>query len=80
MPLRSSHCGAAETNLTNVHKDAGLIPGLTHWARDPVLRWLWCRQVAVRPSQPLAWKLPYAKGVALKKKKRRGAGKKRCPS
>ena len=27
--LESSHLGAAETNLTSIHEDAGLIPGLT---------------------------------------------------
>ena len=29
---RSSHCGTAEMNLTNIHEDAGLIPGLAQWA------------------------------------------------
>ena len=33
----SSHCGAVETNLTSVHEDVGVIPGLTQWVRDPVL-------------------------------------------
>ena len=31
------------TNLTNIHEDAGLIPGL---AQDPALLWLWCRPAA----------------------------------
>ena len=35
---------------------------------DPVLLWLWCRPEAVAPNQPLAWELPYAAGVALKRK------------
>ena len=37
---------------------------------DPVLVWLWNRLAAVVPIQPLAWELPYAMCVALKKKKK----------
>ena len=33
------------------------------------LLWLWCRQVALAPVQPLAWEPPYAVGEALKSKK-----------
>ena len=33
----SSHCGAAETNPTNIHEDAGLIPGLAQQSKDLAL-------------------------------------------
>ena len=35
---------------------------------DPELLWLWRRPEAVAPIQPLAWKRPYTKAVALKNK------------
>ena len=33
--------------------------------------WLWHRLAATAPIQPLAWELPYAAGVAVKKKKKK---------
>jgi len=36
---------------------------------DPTLLWLWYRPAAAL-IQPLAWELPYASGVALKRKKK----------
>ena len=35
--LQSSHCGSEEMNLTSIHEDTGLIPGLTQWVKDPAL-------------------------------------------
>ena len=37
---------------------------------DPTLLWLWCSPAALAPIQPLAWELPYAMSVALKRKKK----------
>ena len=70
-------------NLPNIHEDAGLIPSLAQWFNgspvavscgvgrrqglDLVLLRLWCRP-AVTVVQPLAWELPYASGVAQKRK------------
>ena len=38
---------------------------------DPTLLWLWCRPVATAPIRPPAWELPYAVGVALKRKRKK---------
>ena len=38
---------------------------------DPMLPWLWCRPAATALIWPLAWELPCATGVALKKVKKK---------
>ena len=39
-----SPCGSVVMKPIRIHEDAGLNPGLTQWAKDPTLLWLWHRQ------------------------------------
>ena len=76
-------------------ENGGSIPGPTQWVGDPhimvsggvgrrcsldfVLLWLWYRPAAIALIQPLAQELPYAIGVALRKKKRKRKSLERQP-
>ena len=83
---RSSHYGSAVTNLMSIREGWGSILDPAPWVRssiamscgigcrygsDLVLLWLWGRPAATAPIQPLAWELPYAAGMALKKKNKK---------
>ena len=77
-------------NKTSIHK-AGSLPGLAQWGKGSGVAvrygigrrlssdlgllglWLWLEAAAL--IGPLAWKLPYAAGTAVKKKKRRRKSK-----
>ena len=58
-------------NVTSIHEDAGLTPGLTRWVKESALLWLWCRLAAEALIRPLACEPPYAAGLALKKTKKK---------
>ena len=74
-------------SLISIHENVGSILGLTQWIRvlalplscglgcrlglDPELLWGWCGPGSVSPRRPLDDNLPYAAGVALKRKKKK---------
>ena len=62
-------------NPASVHEDTGSIPRLIHWVKDLAWLWLWLQPAAAALIRPLAWKLPYIAGVALKKKKEKKKGR-----
>ena len=54
-------------SLTSINEVVGLIPGLISGLR--ICGELWSRWAAAARFRPLAWKLPYSMGVALKRQK-----------
>jgi len=54
----------------SVGKDPALSQAAVWVGIDLALLWLWCRLAAIALIQPLAWELPYATGVALKRQKK----------
>ena len=63
--MRSSCCGFVETNQTSIHEDMGL----GQEVKDLVWLCLWHRLVATAQVRSLAWELPHASGVTLKRQK-----------
>ena len=67
-------------NPTSIHEDSvGFCPCFSiaascgigyRCSSDLVLLWLWRRPAAVAPIRSLAWELPYAASLALKRKKK----------
>ena len=58
-------------SLSGLRTSIALSCGVAHrGGLDLALLWLYCRPAAVALIQPLAWELPYALGVALKRKEK----------
>ena len=87
LSVRSSCLRSVVMNMTSIHEDRGLIPGLAQWVKwlgvavscdvgrrrslDLALRRLCHRPAAVALIWPLAWEFPYAAGAALKRTKKK---------
>ena len=70
MVLRVPVVAQRVKNLTSIHGDIGLIPGLAQWVNLALL-WLWCRLETTAPIRPLAWELTYAFSAAPKRPKKK---------
>ena len=67
-PIRSSHCGTAETNPTRNHGSCRLDPWPARWVNNRASPLLWCRSAAAAQIGPVAKEPPYALSAALKLK------------
>ena len=57
-------------NPTSIPEDSGSIPGLAPWVKEDVAQIPHCHGCGAA-IEPLAWELPHATGVALKKDKKK---------
>ena len=62
------------TNAPRILCCCGCVIGCRH-SSDLALLWMWRRLAAAALIQPLAWELPYATGVAVKRRKKEKTNK-----